>query len=322
MNILDKLLTPGNTHGRTGQALTPRGVAVHYVGNAGSTVLANRNWFENGAGGAYTSAHYIIGLDGEILCCIPETERAQHAGKSYGAAWNEMAKTNNGRYIGIECCHPDASGKFNDKTYTALITLLADICKRYGFDPHKDVVRHYDITGKSCPLYYVNNSAAWAQLVKDVSTVLSDGGTPLSLDTTNPQIGTVKLNLFSQRTVEVPGVLISGTNYVGIRGIMDALALGYRIGWDGKTQSVLIDLSDGVGTVLSDDGAPLSVDTPNTQIGTVKLKLFGQRTVEVPGVLISGTNYVSIRGILDALALGYRIDWDGKTQSVLINLPE
>lgn len=172
MKITNRLLTTGAAHGRTGTALTPKGVVLHYVGNPNSTAENNRSWFENGAGGAHTSAHYIVGLQGETLRLIPETERAQHAGKSYGAKWGEMAKTNNSRYIGIEVCHPDSTGKFNDNTYASLVELVADICKRYGFNPEKDVVRHYDITGKACPLYYVNRQCEWVQLLNEINTVV------------------------------------------------------------------------------------------------------------------------------------------------------
>lgn len=127
MKIIDSLLTLGKEHGRTGEKLTPKGICIHYVGNPGSSALGNRNYFESGSGGNNVSAHYVIGLEGEILRCIPEAERAQHAGKSYGEKWNEIAKTNNSTLIGIETCHPDAAGKFNEKTYGALVELTADI---------------------------------------------------------------------------------------------------------------------------------------------------------------------------------------------------
>lgn len=185
MKIINQLLTMGEAHGRTGALLIPKGIAIHYVGNPGSTAAANRNWFENGAGGAHTSAHYIIGLNGEVIRCIPETERAQHAGKSYGPQWDAMAKTNNGTYIGIECCHPDASGKFNDATYTSLVELCADICRKYGFNPAKDIKRHYDVCGKPCPLYYVNNPAAWTQLVNDITEKVLSSQTSVNDTTKN-----------------------------------------------------------------------------------------------------------------------------------------
>ncbi|MDR1560523.1 MAG: N-acetylmuramoyl-L-alanine amidase [Clostridiales bacterium] len=173
--ITDKLLTPGASHGRTGQKLNAKGVVIHYVANPGSSALANRNYFENGSDGNGTSCHYIVGLQGEILRLIPENERAMHAGRAYGAAWTEQAKTNNSTYLGIEVCHPDKTGKFSAVTYKALIELTADICERHGFNAFNNVKRHYDVTGKLCPLYYVNNPSAWEQMKTDIHNAMSAG---------------------------------------------------------------------------------------------------------------------------------------------------
>jgi N-acetylmuramoyl-L-alanine amidase CwlA len=84
-----------------------------------------------------------------------------------------MASTNNYKFLGIECCHPDASGKFSDKTRSALVELVATLCNKYGFAVQKDVYRHYDVSGKSCPLWYVNNPAEWDKLKNDISTKLN-----------------------------------------------------------------------------------------------------------------------------------------------------
>jgi N-acetylmuramoyl-L-alanine amidase len=164
MNIEDCLLTKATKCGRNCVSMVPKGIVVHYVGNPGSSALGNRNYFENGSGGLGVSSHYIIGLSGEIIRCIPDCECAAHAGVSYGSQWNEMAKTNNSKYIGIECCHPSSDGKFNDYTIDSLIELVTDLCIRYNLDPEKDVYRHYDVTGKSCPLYYTNKPTEWTAL--------------------------------------------------------------------------------------------------------------------------------------------------------------
>jgi len=159
MEIQKNLLTI-NSMSRPGTKIgIIKGVVVHYVCNPGSSALANRNYFESlkNQTAKYASSHYIIGLQGEIINCVPENEVAYHA---VGA---------NSNYIGIECCHPDASGKFNDKTYASLIELCADICKRYGLNPETALIRHWDATKTMCPLYYVNNPAAWDKIKADVS---------------------------------------------------------------------------------------------------------------------------------------------------------
>ena len=63
----------------------------------------------------------------------------------------------NRKSIGIEDCHPDWDGKFNDATYNSLVELCADICRRYNLSVN-NIIRHYDVTGKECPRYYVRTS--------------------------------------------------------------------------------------------------------------------------------------------------------------------
>lgn len=175
MTITDRLLTLGAKHARPGTKMVPKGIVVHYVGNPGSSAIGNRNYFENSG---VASAHYIIDISGEIIRCIPDNEIAWHAGRSYGSKWDAIAKTNNSRFIGIENCHPDATGKFGDKTRTALIELCADLCKKYGFSAQNDVYRHYDVTGKSCPLWHVRNPAEWEKLKSDIAQKLNQLNQP------------------------------------------------------------------------------------------------------------------------------------------------
>ena len=39
----------------------------------------------------------------------------------------------------------------------------------------EDVIRHYDVTGKLCPLYYVEHEDAWQQFKADVDTAIQAG---------------------------------------------------------------------------------------------------------------------------------------------------
>ena len=138
-----------------------KNIVIHWVGNANSTAIANRNYFESLKDKkVYASSHYIIGLDGEIIQCVPEIEIAYHGNSA------------NSYSIGIENCHPDWEGKFNDKTYASLIELCADLCKRYNLDPTIALIRHYDVTKKDCPHYYVQNTKMWLQLKDDVKNAM------------------------------------------------------------------------------------------------------------------------------------------------------
>ena len=158
MKITEMLLTP-NKYSRPQIPLKKvTNIVIHWVGNAGSTAKANRNYFENLRS---NEKNYAIGLSGEIIRCIPETEVAYHANNA------------NSYSIGIENCHPDWSGKFNEMTYESLIELCAMLCEKYGLDPMKALIRHYDVTKKLCPKYYVEHTAAWQKLKQDVKVKMA-----------------------------------------------------------------------------------------------------------------------------------------------------
>lgn len=128
-------------------------IAVHYVANPGTSAKANRNYFDSED--SETSAHFIVGLEGEIIQCVPLDEKS--------SATNERNRDT----ISVEVCHPDTSGEFTPVTRKALIRLLVWLCKEYELS-EENLIRHYDVTGKMCPLYYVEHPEAWDELKRDV----------------------------------------------------------------------------------------------------------------------------------------------------------
>ncbi len=143
MKITDALLTPNRFSRPQIPLKSVKKVVLHYVGNPKSSAMANRNYFENQKnGGRYVSSHYIVGLSGEILRCVPENEVAYCSNQA------------NTYSISIECCHPDATGKFTDATTDSAAELCAYLLKKYGLSVN-DLIRHYDVTGKQCPLWFV-----------------------------------------------------------------------------------------------------------------------------------------------------------------------
>ncbi len=155
---LDVQLLTVNEYSRPGiQVDHIDGIVIHYTANPGASAQDNRNYFENLAKSHITkaSSNFIIGLDGEIIQCIPTWEIAY--------ASNER----NGDTVSIECCHPDDTGHFTNETYRSLVQLTGWLCKKYGLTADK-VIRHYDVTGKLCPKYFVENEAAWQAFIADV----------------------------------------------------------------------------------------------------------------------------------------------------------
>ena len=141
------------------------GIVVHYTANPGTTAQQNRDYFEGLAqsGETHASSHFVIGISGEIIQCIPCNEIAY--------ASNER----NADTISIECCIPDDTGKFTDATYGSLVHLVTWLMGRYDLTTD-DVIRHYDVTGKACPKYYVENEAAWEQFKSDLVDYIETNG--------------------------------------------------------------------------------------------------------------------------------------------------
>lgn len=164
-----ELLEP-NEYSRPQIALEKvNGIVIHYTANAGTTAQQNRDYFNGLAKSheTYASSHFVIGLSGEIIQCIPCSEIAY--------ASNER----NSDTIAIECCIPDETGQFNGETYDALVQLTAWLIGRYDLSI-SDVIRHYDITGKICPKYFVDHEDKWEQFKNDVVQYIMLHGTDKS----------------------------------------------------------------------------------------------------------------------------------------------
>jgi N-acetyl-anhydromuramyl-L-alanine amidase AmpD len=147
-----------NEYSRPGTDMeSVNGIVIHYTANPGTTAEQNRSYFENlmDTGETYASSHFVVGLDGEIVQCIPCNEVAY--------ASNER----NADTISIECCIPDESGQFSEATYESVVELVTWLMGRYDLSAEQ-VIRHYDVTGKACPKYYVENEDAWEQFRVDL----------------------------------------------------------------------------------------------------------------------------------------------------------
>ncbi len=154
-------LLPVNRWSRPGTKLRAvNGIVVHYVGNPDTTAAQNRSYFKNLAVTQETkaSSNFLIGLDGEVLLCVPPDEVAF------------CSNNRNDDTLSIECCHPDETGAFTDATYRRLVQLVAFLRGAYGLS-REDILRHYDVTGKHCPLYFVDHADAWEAFLDDVDAL-------------------------------------------------------------------------------------------------------------------------------------------------------
>lgn len=129
------MLLPKGHKGRPGIPLqNPTSITIHWIGpypNQNDAIVYN--WWDTG--NVTASAHFIV-KDDKCTQIIPTDEVAWHCGSR-------------GNYtsIGIEVVPENTDGKFSDKT----IETLHDLCQTL---PDVELVRHYDWTKKTCPLYY------------------------------------------------------------------------------------------------------------------------------------------------------------------------
>ena len=159
---IDVQLLDVNAYSRPGmETETITGIVIHYTANPGSTAQENRDYFNRiqYSHATEASSNFIVGLDGEIIQCVPTWEVAY--------ASNER----NTDTVSIECCHPDDSGKFTDETYRSLVQLTAWLCVKFGLT-EEDVIRHYDVTGKNCPKYFVEHEDAWDEFRQNVGQAI------------------------------------------------------------------------------------------------------------------------------------------------------
>lgn len=154
---INKYGRPGTKRRRTTK------IAWHFTGqhdvSAKNTVSYFSNVVANGyrVNGRYiyASSHLVMGLEGEIYHIIP---------------FNEIAYTTNSANaysIGVECATTGSDDHYTDKEYVSMIKTGAWLAKLYGLDPRKDFIRHYDVTGKICPRYFVNHKSQWEQFKLD-----------------------------------------------------------------------------------------------------------------------------------------------------------
>ncbi|MDD2958915.1 MAG: peptidoglycan recognition family protein [Lachnospiraceae bacterium] len=132
-------------------------IVVHYLANPKTTAQENHDYFESlkDLQNVSMSANYVIGLEGEIIQCVPD---------------DEIAYASNGENhdsISIENCHMDTTGKFNEATYDSLVKLVAYLTEKYELD-RDQIIRHYDVTGKECPKYFVDHEDRWEEFKDEV----------------------------------------------------------------------------------------------------------------------------------------------------------
>ena len=116
------------------------------------------------------SANYCIGVNGDIVCCVPEENRA----------WTSSSSWNDCQAITIEVSNNKMGGKWtvSNASWKSLVKLCVDICKRYNFKLKYDgtkygsLTRHNMFANTDCPGPYLQSK--FPELVKEVNKQLEN----------------------------------------------------------------------------------------------------------------------------------------------------
>ena len=142
---------------RAGRTQPVRYIVMHYTANNGDTAKNNCDYYHR-VGGLQASAHYFVDEHGAMQS-VRECDTAWHCGAR--AYWHPECR--NGNSIGIEMCsrkRADGSYYIKPETVANAAALAREIMQRYGIDT-EHVLRHYDVTGKRCPMPWVDDPAQW-----------------------------------------------------------------------------------------------------------------------------------------------------------------
>lgn len=139
-------------------------IVIHFTGNPFDTDENNGKYFARKI--VEASAHYFVDSD-SVTQSVPDNYVAYSVG---GSKYNNCKETGGGKFfakatntntLNIELCDDVKNGKVypSKATIDNAVALTKSLMKKYNI-PASRVIRHFDVTGKSCPAYWVDD-AKW-----------------------------------------------------------------------------------------------------------------------------------------------------------------
>jgi N-acetylmuramoyl-L-alanine amidase len=144
--------SPNFTSGR--KNYQPIAIVIHIMEGS---LSGTDSWFMSPT--SQVSAHYGIGINGEVHQYVAETDSAWHAGRVNAPTWPLIMPAGSGSYInpnyytiGIEH-EGDENTIWSDATYQSSSAMISDIAKRWNIPiDRQHIVGHHEIYSlKACP---------------------------------------------------------------------------------------------------------------------------------------------------------------------------
>ncbi len=255
-------ITRNHSSGRGGSRvckITPHYMAARWSGRQCADYFASTS--------RQASSNYCIGVGGDIAMSVDEDDRA----------WTSSSGWNDRQAITIECGDIDnATGEMTQQTWDSLVSLCADICRRYGFrlsytgDRSGSLTEHRMFSSTSCPGSWLHSRMG--RLASEVNARL-DGGTTtasapaasgLDVDGWWGSATTKRL----QQVLGMPADGVVSSQWTGRRGILAACTSGWE--WTGspKGSTVIRALQSRLGVAADGIVGPATVRALEARMGT------------------------------------------------------
>lgn len=156
--VLKKKLANKSNYGSKRKTSNIKYIVIHYTGNNGDTDENNGKYFHNNI--VKASAHYFVDSDSVTQSVLDDYVAYSVGGAKYNNGGGKYyGKCTNMNSISIELCDDVKDKKIypSVKTIENAVELTKKLMKQYGIKADH-VIRHYDVTGKSCPAYWCGTS--------------------------------------------------------------------------------------------------------------------------------------------------------------------
>lgn len=206
MDIKQNLLPVTKYNLKSPRIMAPKYIVVHNTANDASA----RQEVSYMIGNSNQTGFHVAVDDKEVVIGIPLNRIAWHAGDGNGKG--------NATGIGVEICYSKSGGPRFDAAEKLAAKYIAKLMADYNI-PIKNVIRHYDCSGKNCPHRTMANG--WERFKKMIE------GEVLKVKKL-----TITVN-GKDRVVEA--VEVNGQNYVKLRDLEDGLI---KVGYENKKPTI------------------------------------------------------------------------------------
>lgn len=211
--VFKKNIANRNNYGQKRDVSQIKYIAVHYTGNDGDTDENNGKYFANNV--VKASAHYFVD-DDSVTQSVPDDYNAWAVGDK---RWSNYKTTGGAKFYGIvkntnslsiEICDDVKNGSIypSAQTIANAIALVNEKMKQYNI-PKDRVIRHFDVSGKTCPAYWCGSAEKDAKWKSEFWNKL-DGTVQTPTTPTAPTTSTYSLTQFVKDVQNATGAGADG----------------------------------------------------------------------------------------------------------------